>query len=391
MWLLALFLAAGCEDPSNVGLGIIGEGDREPSRLRLESAQLPSERAPRITGGIRTGTTYSGPERYLVGIADDPVFGPIEAKAYVDFATPTTAGSEFRNGTLTSVSLFFETDGYVYGDTTLVTRLVISEMAEAWTAFGVTADTTFTPGDTVISVPFVATENDLTVALPEDWVTRNRAVLLDENFTDVFDGFQISATEPSAVAGFLGLPAFMRVVTTTGSVDYPMSKIVTTLSKEPGPPVFGRTALQDGVGDNAVLSFDFDVDSIAASAVSRSVLNARIDMTAFDSAPLNFVRPVPAQANLVGIETGGVRRVLLSAPIGSDGRISFVSTTASAGEFTFVRSVQRAVTGNSQFGKYAISIAEAQAAIGSALLYNSEADEDSPTAVVTLVTTPFAP
>ncbi len=388
--LFSVILVAGCDDPSNVGLGLIGEGDSEPTRVFLAGADLPSERAAVITGGIRSGVTFSGPSRYLIGIADDPIFGVIEATGYVDYSVPLVTGSNFRSGTLTSVSLHFEPDGYVYGDTVATTRLIVSDMSAAWTAFGARSDTTLSPGDSIISVDYRFTEDILVIDMPQGWVDANASVILDLNFTDLFNGFQISADGAAAVTGFIGLPSFMRVTTTTGSIDYPMSKLLTILEKHSNPNIPGRTQVQDGFGDNAILDFDFEVDSIAGSAVSRAVVDVRVDLSIIDSPPPDFVRPIPTSLSLIGIRADGTRRILKSATIKVEGRVSFVSATANAGEFTLVRSVQLAVTGNSQFEKYAITVSASQAAIGAVLLFNASANEDVPEAVITLIRTPFS-
>jgi hypothetical protein len=168
-----------------------------------------------------------------------------------------------------------------------------------------------------------------------------------------------------------------------------MSKLLTLLSKDQVPAITGRSQIQDGYGDNAVIDFDFAVDSIAGSAVSRTVVQVRLDMEMFDTPDPNFVRPVPGNLSLIGIRENDTRVVLRSAPIGTDGSVSFISSTASAGEFTLVRSVQLALTGNSQFTRYAIAITETQASIGAALLLNDAAEEGGPRAVLTLVPSPF--
>lgn len=380
---------AACDDPSNVGLGLIGEGDSEPMRVELSGSELPAERAAPVTGGVRSGATFTGPPRYLIGAAEDPIFGTIEAKGYVDFSTPASIGNNFRNGTVTSVDLFMSSDGYAYGDTSVVMRYVVSDMDVAWTAFTTRSDTTLTPGDTVVSKDFQHAEGGFIISMPESWVEENGDVLLDDDFTDLFNGFEISVTGPGVISGFLGLPGILRVTTTTGVAEYPMSKILTTISKSGVTEIPGRTIIQDGFGQNAILDFEFEIDSIAGAAVSRAVVDVRVDLSAYDNPPPNFVRPLPAVIDLIGIAPDGVRRVLRSAQIGSEGRVSFVSSTASVGEFTLVRSVQLAVTGNSLFDRYAVAISDPQASIGAALLYNGTATEDQPEAVLTLVPSPF--
>ena len=389
-WLAVLVLAvAGCEDPSNVGLGIIGEEASEPTRIHLAGADLPSERDPVVTGGIRSGITFSGAGRVLFGTAEDPLFGLMQSKGYVDYSAPLALASNFRDGTVTAVSLHFVADGYVYGDTSATATFVISDMPEAWTAFGVRSDTLLVSSDPVTSFDYTYSEGEFVVPLPEDWVQKNGSTLLDPDFINAFDGFEIVALSPSAITGIGGVESFMRVTTTTGTEDYVMSKLLTALSKVPGPSIEGRTPVQDGYGDNAILDFDFEIDSIAGSAISRAVVDIRVDLSPFEDAPPDFVRPVPVSIDLIGIREDGTRRSLRSVPILADGKVSFISTTASAGEFTLVRSVQLAVTGSSQFEKYAVTVAQPQAAIDAVLIYNASALEDQPEAVVTLVLTPF--
>lgn len=387
--LLAVFLVAGCEDPSNVGLGLVGDGDSEPVRYFLAGADLPSERNAIVTGGINAGVGFSGATRFLTGVADDPIFGLLEATGYFDFATPLAIGNNFRDGTPTAVSLHFLGDGYAYGDTVSTTVLTVSETLDAWTAFGTTSDTTLATGDAITSVDYIHSSGELVISLPKEWIDENADVLLDLNFTDLFNGFAISASGAAAISGFLGLPSFMRVTTTTGSVDFPMSKLLTTLVKSNAPTIPGRSQVQDGYGDGAVLDFDFEVDSIAGSAISRTVIKVRADLSIFDSPPPDFVRPVPTSLSLIGIRPDGSRVLLQSSSIPAEGPVRFVSTTANPGENTMVRSVQLAVVGESQFEKYAITVVESQASIGAALVYNASADEDVPEAVVTLTRTPF--
>ena len=391
--LAAAFVALvliGCEDPSNVGLGLIGEEGGDPIRVHLTGSDLPAERVPLITGSVLSASVFLGPERFLFGIADDPLFGMIEAKGYIDFQPPLLAGASFRSGNITSVQLFLASGEYVFGDTLANANMTLTNMDVAWAAIAVRSDTTLDVGTVAHTFDYVYKDSTLVIDMPDVWIAEYESRILDVNFVDLFHGFEISAATASAVSGFDASDSFMRVITTTGSGDYRMSKLLTTLTKTGGLEASsGQTAIQDGFGDNAVLDFNFEVDSLAGSAISRVVVNVSVDLAAYDDAPAHFVRPLPQRLDLIGIRENGTRRLLRSASIGEDGSVSFVSTTASAGEFTIVRSVQRAVTGSSQFEKYAVTIVESQAAIGAALIDNSASESGGPDVIITLVPSPF--
>ena len=301
MLVAGLLLWAGCEDPSNVGLGIIGEEEVEPTRVRLEGSDLPSERAAVITGGLRSGASFAGASRLLMGNADDPLFGRIETTTHVDFSIAIGTGSGYRNGTLNSVDLVFAADDYVYGDTTAVTRVVFHDMDQSWTAFGARSDTTLALGDSALSVPLVLTSSSLIVSMPAEWVEANASTILSENFPDLFHGFGMRSMGDGHIVGFSAADSYMRVATTTGTVDYPMSEILTTLQKDVVPVVDGKSIVQDGFGENAILDFGFSVDSIAGSAISRTVVEVYVDLSVYENPPPNFVRPVPLSLDLVGL------------------------------------------------------------------------------------------
>ena len=382
-------LVTGCEDPSNVGLGLIGESGGEPVRITIAASDLPPDISPPVTSNVRASAGFIvGPSTTLAGTVADPLFGTIDTKAYMDVALPSTASTTFRSGTITSVSLIL-VPNYVYGDTMATTSLIVSEMDAAWPDANLTADTTLTPGSEVARFDYVYRDTTLVIALPQEWYAARSSVLLSPNIATEFHGFELSTSGPSAVVGFNGTSAIFRISTTTGTGDLVLSKIFTHVSRHDDANIpAGRAVIQDGVGESAALSFEFDEDSLRGAAVSRAVVELFVDQEAMDEVPANFVRPTPAQFDFVGVRADETSRVLRSSVIG-DGVIRFVSTTAVPGEFTILRTVQRAATGNPEFDEYRVRITEAQAAINSVLVFDPEADENTPQAILTVTLSSF--
>jgi hypothetical protein len=381
--------ATGCEDPSNVGLGLIGESGGEPVRITIAASDLPPDVSPPVTSNVRGSAGFTvGPSTTLAGTVADPLFGTIETKAYLDVALPSTASTTFRTGTITSVSLII-VPNYVYGDTMATTSLIVSEMDAAWPDANLTADTTLTPGPEIARFDFVYRDTTLVIGLPQEWYSLRSSVLLSSNIATEFHGFELSTSGPSAVVGFSGTSAIFRIATTTGTADLVVSKIFTHVRRHDDANIpAGRAVIQDGIGESAALSFEFDEDSLRGAAVSRAVVELFVDQETMDEVPANFVRPIPPQFDFVGVREDGTSRVLRSTVIG-DGVIRFVSTTAAPGEFTILRTVQQAATGNPEFDEYHVRITEAQAAINSILVFDPDAGESTPRAILTVTVSSF--
>ncbi len=78
---VSLLLFTACEDPSNVGLGLVGNDGGEPI-----VEQLPFETIEMVDlEGIEDNTG-----QHLVGQVDVPLMGQISATAYIDFLSNTT-------------------------------------------------------------------------------------------------------------------------------------------------------------------------------------------------------------------------------------------------------------------------------------------------------------
>lgn len=383
--------AAGCEDPSNVGLGLIGESGGDPVRMHLPSFERPYDYEPSLTSNVRTSLGYSaGAVRVLAGTVNDPLFGTIAAKGYIDVTLSSSQSSDYRNGTITSVQLELQPN-YVYGDSVATTSVVISEMQEAWPSTAMTSDTTLPAGVEITRVDFsYANDTSLVVDFPEEWFSSRSAVLLSANILDEFHGFELSTTDPAAVVGFDATSGIVHIVTTTGTADLVISKIFTHLDRSgDGNIPDGRAAIQDGIGQNLSFSFDFQADSIQGAGISRAVIELTVDQASMDDVPENFYRPAPTQYDFLGVREDGSVALLRSAVLGADNTIRFVSSSAAAGESTIVRIIQQAAAGNTEFTEYRTRIGEVQAAINSVLVFAPGSDQRAPHAIVTATPNSF--
>ncbi len=386
---LAVLLLSACEDPSNVGLGVIGESGGDPVRMELPPTAQRSEFEPTVTSNVRSSLGYTiGAARILTGSVVDPVFGTVVTKAYIDVARTSSGSTDYESGALTSVELILAPN-YVYGDTMATTELVISEMGFDWPATNLPADTSLTVGAEIVRVEFPYPDSTITIAFPDDWILAHAADLLSVDIADRLDGFELSTTDPSAVVGFNASSALFRITTSTGVGDLIVSKIFTHVERTgDGAIPAGRAVLQDGTGQGLGFDFNFAADSIQGSAISRVVIELMIDQETLGDTPEHFVRPAPAQFDFLGIREDGTTQLLRSAVAGSES-IRFVSTTAATGERTILRTVQRASAGNPDYVTYRVVISETQAAVNPILVFDSSADSDNPKAILTLTPNAF--
>jgi len=312
--LLAVLLAStfiattACEDPSSVGLELVGD-DATPRTDTLTVDAVTALNRASVTGNT---------DQLLVGTVDDPVLGEMEAQGYVNFArneddltSPTTP--------VDSVFLEFE-PGYIYGDTTAALTLELFDIQtdEQWSAQGARSDTSLTTGDVITSTPFTAADTLVTVRLPSSWIAANEEVLVADpaTFNEAFRGFKLTATQEAAGAivgagqQSLRLSIFSQAQRTEVSPQSP----ITNLERRGGGTLpADRLLLQDGfapsedlnVPNSAFFSIDFSVASLPETALNGADLRLFADTTVFDATPTDFVRPRPDDLRLVAVDTDG--------------------------------------------------------------------------------------
>ena len=334
----ALFLltCAACEDPSNVGLGLIGEGG-EPVLERVDATRLDTTARRDVTGNT---------QRLLAGTVADPLLGTITAEGFLDVLNVSGDNvASFRDTMLTSATLQLVPD-YVYGDTTREVTLTLFEMPEEFNATSAFGDTTLTAGEAITTFSFRPTDSLVTVPLPETWIAENDTTLRSTSVASGFHGFKLASVpgSGSAVVGFDRSETVLEAIAGADTVFFGQSsgntvgfKSLTSLSREGEPTLLtDRTVLQDGVGPGVRLDFrdNLEDSDLLGEALNRAEVVVYADLlTLQQNTPAGFVRPPIEPVELVGVdEDGNVPRLpdgspLLSilAEIDEEGRLRFSS------------------------------------------------------------------
>jgi hypothetical protein len=284
--LLVLFtLLIACEDPSNVGLGLVGGEGGEPvvEELALSSADA-------VPGtGIRDNTP-----QHLVGQVDDPVMGQFNATAYIDFLSNTTLDEGYRNGPIDRVFLRLQRF-YVYGDTTQEMTVALHESLREFSAVGSTPDSIPAVGPEIMQFSFMPMDSIVSDQLPAAWVEAKDADLRSSSFGSLFNGFQLVPISGNAIVGFRNSPAsqstirgYVETDDETFQEDYLAAKSITQFTRErsaEAPP--GIMIIQNGVGPR--LRLNFDLSQLQDVSLNRTVLHFATDSLALAASP-NFVR-----------------------------------------------------------------------------------------------------
>ncbi len=300
---LLLLLATGCDDPSAVGIGLVGE-ESLPVTVRL-----PADSVLTASQKDRTGNTA----RVLAGRVADPLTGTLSAIGYVDFVMSGTARVDT---TIVGVRLELPRD-YVYGDTLGSVTLALRDMTAAWPYAGVGSDTTLTAGPLVRTFTFAPTDTLVQVDLPAAWIATHDTTFRSNTFATSFHGFQLAPDGDNAVVGFRFSNIRLLVFTATDTLTLTASQGLTTVARESAPSLpEGRVLLQDGLGQVVRLRFNFAADRVRAAGLHAALLEVPIDSLQLKQTPAGFVRPLPSTVRLIGVNAeGGVPVTSLGEPI----------------------------------------------------------------------------
>ena len=375
----------GCDDPTGVGLELVGENSGDPVRVYLTPTAFESYDSRKVTGAVRGPSAFSGQVgSTLIGRVDDPVFGERAAQGYIDFQLSNFLQS-FADQAVTSAEIRL-VQTYRYGDTTAVNTLRLFEMPEPWDPAGAPSDTTFAFGEPIIEVNYRATDSLIVVPLPEAWIEKYDATLRSEDFNEAFHGFHMQADPAAAVSGFSAVSSTFRMTTASDTLSLNVSRVFTHIDLLRAPePLAERVLVEDGLGEGVSLDLGFDPDSLADGALSRAVLRVRADTTLFDlEEPLGFVRPILLQLNLYGITPDGERRFLLSALRNANGEYVFQSIDLIT-EVTFIRSFQQLLYGDPMFDRYVLLPPETASSVSVLPLYGLDTGEEQPELILTVV------
>lgn len=302
--LAGLFLLSGCDDPSNVGQGLLDaqSGDTRVSTMSpdvIDRLDRPDE-----TGG----NAGSGAVRALAGTVDDPVLGTMTAHGFIDFVPSSQFESTFTNGSVTWAGLELNLD-YRYGDTTGVVQFDLFSIPGNWLSSEVDAGSDIPRGGRIASYEIPVTAGVVTLPLPEAWVDSNDATLRSSTFTDTFHGFGIVPTGGDAIVGFRFSESVLRASAVPGdTVTYAMSKVgtLTDLSATAAPA--DHVILQDGSAESVFMRFPLRGEVLDESLIHRVIMQ----LTAVDLSsryPEGFSRPLPGVLGLEAVSADGQTRL----------------------------------------------------------------------------------
>lgn len=377
---LGMLLTLGaCENPTNVGMDLIGEQGGEPTIRTIEATSLEHHPINDVTGQDA---------RILVGRVDDPAFGTVAATGYVDFAQPSNLSGGFRDNPVTSATLRLYPD-YRYGDTTATVTYALRTVPQEWTATDAPADTTLPAGELIREFTFTASDTLVEVPLPADWISANDATLRSGSFADTFHGFQLAPVSGNAVLGFIfNCPtqsttcteSRLRVATSADSASFFATKTLTTTRRPEAPDLpAARIGLQDGAGPAGALYFDLDVQE--PYALNRAVFQVYADTLLQQQTPPHFVRPTIRQLELYAIPDEGAAIPVESATLDAEGRFTYRSETLR-------RLLQDVLLGNVTIERFELRIPPSSNTVNTVALYTPAAETQAPRAILTLTPIP---
>lgn len=370
-WLLAvgvLFGTTACDDPGSVGVDLVDEQTGRPVVVELPTTTFEAADADDVTGNS---------ERVLAGSVEDPMLGTIASTGYVDFAGLSGLTGAFATGVISEVTLDLIPD-YVYGDTTEMVTMLLSDMSEDWDPQGGRADTTITSGASVLEFSFLPTDTLVTISLPETWIDANATALQSSTFSVDFHGFELSSVSGNAVVGFIRLGSALRVTVGTETASYPASQTLSTQTRDGVPDVpDNRLLLQDGLGPGVLFRFDFN--ELENSAVSRVLFRFLADTLASQAnTPPNFVRPLLSELELFTLNADDQFVFLERTTLDEEGRFIFDSGILR-------QNLQQIFLGENGLDSFQLGVRTTASTLDAILLHDVTVADTAPEAQLTVI------
>ena len=352
---LALVAFSACQDPSEVGLGLIDEDSPSPNVRVLPATTVDTVAYDLVTSGLADGNAPTQ-TRVLVGSVRDALYGDAAAVAYVDALRPTLPDG-FDDRPITRITLELRRD-YVYGDTTAAFPVELRQVTGAWSPTGLPPDTTLGTGNLLTTTTVRGSDSTVVFTLPAAWVAANDSLFSSATFSSSFEGFELrptSAADAGAVFGFTATASnriasrrsVIRVTTVRDTVSFPLSEVFTRIaSGQPGLAPLGRRLVRAGSGTGVKLAFGFD--PVLRLPLSQAVLRLPLDATLAGSTG-TFKRPLARLATVFARPATGVPQYLTNLrPVASS---SDLRTTTPA---QLTQLVQGILLGQATFRQFEI-------------------------------------
>ena len=318
-----LLLFSGCDDPSNVGQGLLDAQSGDTQVVTL----APDNISPGARADVTGGNAASGALRALAGMVNDPVIGPLEATGFLDFVPSSQFDGSFLNGTVSWAELSLNMD-YRYGDTTGVVSLDLYGVTENWLSSETDADSDIAMGDLIASYEVQVKEGVVSLPLPEAWINEHDATLRSSTFTDSFHGFGLVPTDGDAIVGFRFSESSLRASAVAGdTVSFALSKVGTLTDFSGATTPEGHILLQDGAEKGMDLRFPLRNGELDESLIHRVVMNLdTVDL--LSQYPAGFARPVPGVIGIEAVSADGLTRLpVAEVSINSEGSFVIANTT----------------------------------------------------------------
>lgn len=350
-----LVLLGACQDPSGVGLELIGEEATEPTAMVLAANSVEVVTQDDFSGGFATGASPVQ-SRVMVGAVTDPLLGDAVVDAYLDFVPPQEVPDGFFDRTVTAVSIRLSRT-YAHGDSTGMLPITVFELNDDWSPVGAVADTSFAADTELMSYSVPAEDEVYSLALPSSWVSENAELLQSDSVATALDGFKISVTEgmpANFVAGFNATESSVRVFTAQDTVDYPLAEIFSSIMRDDAPPPPANIALvRDGASEVTRLTFDFSPHE--NQALANATIRLNIDPSVVETP--GFERGTLERLALFGQTETGNPVFIEASDVDENG------TTVSFSSATLTATIQAALLGNEIFDFYQIGALESQSTL----------------------------
>lgn len=286
--LFSLLVLAACTDPtSDVGLNLLGESGSLHTQTLTATSFSPSSLVD-ITGAA---------PRVLVGGADDPLTGQVEASGFLDFAGEFSGAP---SDAISAVQLRLVRD-YDFGDTTGVLQFSLHQVLAEWDQSGLKANTALTIGPEIINVNVATRDSLIMIDLPASWIDANENLLRSDNFGSEFYGFAFIDNGSEQVVGFNSTSTTLVATSTAGPTTFTVSSTYTKFDRKTEPAAPDEFVLfQDGTGPAIALDFDLEF-YFSDRSINGAVLTFSADTIASQHTPPNFVRPLLHRLQLVAV------------------------------------------------------------------------------------------
>lgn len=369
-----LLLLGGCDDPSDVGLGLVDQDAEEPVQETIDATEFALSDSTDITGGVTT----TGAIRTLFGTVDDPLMGLVEAVGHFDLSVIEDGGNAFRTGDLESVELVLAFD-YVYGDTTSTVEFELNGIAAAWSADGRRSSDAPPVDESITTFSVDASADEVRIALPSNWVNQHAVEIQTTSFETLFHGFEVRPTSGNAVLGISSVDTEMIAATAQNDTTrYAITRRHSQVTRTGGQVPAGTLLLQDGAHSIASLRFPIGEEELDRAAIHRFLISLTRS-TELGPAPQHFVRPAVGQIGLraVAVDQSTVLPIQTINVDPDSEQLLFDSSV-------IVSVVQRALQQDSNLDRFEVFIPTVQSGVGFVLLNDVSAGTGIPKAVVTL-------